>query len=257
MFFGWQAAGGTHNKAMPMGLLDKLDLNRQLEDKSDYKDRLKALQLDLLLLQRKLHETQRSVVMVFEGPDAAGKGGVIKRIVEKLDPRLVRVWSIVKPTPEEYQHHYMWRFWSKLPKSGEMAIFDRSWYGRILVERVEGFAKNEEWKRAYSEINDFERSLTDGGTIFAKFYLHIDKEEQLKRFETRQGDPYKRWKINDEDWRNREKWEAHNSAAEDMFAKTGTKWAPWHVIEANYKWHARIKILKLLVKRLGSELDDL
>lgn len=239
-----------------MGLLEELDLERQIESKADYKKELKALQLELLHIQHALKENKRNVVCVFEGPDAAGKGGVIKRMVERLDPRIVRVYSIIKPTPEEYEHHYMWRFWNKLPKYGEIAVFDRSWYGRVLVERVEGFATPDEWKRAYDEINQFEKTLSDDGTIFGKFYLHITKDEQLRRFEAREADPYKRWKINDEDWRNREKWDEHNVAAEDMFQKTGTEHAPWNLIEANYKWYARIKVLKLMIKTLAAELES-
>ncbi|GAB4242556.1 MAG: UDP-galactose-lipid carrier transferase [Candidatus Methylacidiphilales bacterium] len=240
-----------------MGLLNELDLSKQIEKKDDYKERLKELQLELLHYQRKLVEANRSVLFVFEGPDAAGKGGVIKRLVEKLDPRTVRVYSIIKPTPEEYQHHYLWRFWTKLPKYGEMAVFDRSWYGRVLVERVESFATAEEWKRGYEEINGFEKLLVDDGTMILKFYLHISKEEQLRRFEARAADPYKRWKINEEDWRNREKWDEHNRAAEDMFAKTSTKYAPWHLIEANFKWFARVKVLKIIARTFEEELGPL
>jgi polyphosphate kinase 2 (PPK2 family) len=239
-----------------MGLLDSLDLSRRIDSKSEYREKLKSLQLELLHLQRQLLESKRTLVLVFEGPDAAGKGGIIKRVVERLDPRHIKVWSVVKPTPEEYQHHYMWRFWNKLPKHGEISIFDRSWYGRVLVERVEGFATRAEWQRAYEEINQFEKLLVDDGTVLCKFYVHITKEEQLSRFEAREADPYKRWKINDEDWRNREKWDQHNEAAEDMFRKTNTKYAPWNLIEGNFKWHARIKVLKLVIKYLSAALDD-
>ncbi|MEI6351210.1 MAG: UDP-galactose-lipid carrier transferase [Verrucomicrobiota bacterium] len=225
-----------------------------LEHKSvpadEYKQKLKEQELRLLNLQRYLSESKTSVVVVFEGPDAAGKGGAIKRLVERLDPRLIRVYSIVKPTAEEYQHHYMWRFWNKLPAYGQMAIFDRSWYGRVLVERVEGFATNEEWKRAYREINEFERTLADDRTILLKFYLHITKDEQLNRFNRRQADPYKHWKITDEDWRNRRNWNEHNAAAEEMFERTSTPHAPWHIIPANYKWFARLKVVKTVAERL-------
>ena len=179
-----------------------------------------------------------------------GKGGAIKRVVERLDPRLLRVHSIVKPTQEEYQHHYLWRFWNKMPPYGQIVIFDRSWYGRVLVERVESFATDKEWKRAYEEINEFERTLSDDGVIFLKFYLHISKDEQLARFKRRESDPYKHWKINDEDWRNRRKWSEHNDAAEDMFQRTSTEWAPWNVIPANYKWYARVKVVKSVAERL-------
>jgi polyphosphate kinase 2 (PPK2 family) len=215
-----------------------------------YKRELKKEELRLLNLQLRLAERKSNLVVVFEGPDAAGKGGAIKRLGERLDPRLVRVYSIVKPTAEEYQHHYLWRFWNKLPPYGQMGVFDRSWYGRVLVERVEKFATTAEWKRAYQEINNFEQALIDDGTVLIKFYLHITKEEQLARFNRRQADPYKHWKINDEDWRNRAKWDEHNAAAEEMFVRTSTPQAPWHVIGANYKWYARLKVVKTVADRV-------
>lgn len=248
-----QVAENTDKAGVAMGRLDELDLTHQIESKSDYKEKLQELQLSLLHFQRVIKESDRSVILVFEGPDAAGKGGVIKRITEKLDPRMIRVYSIVKPTQEEYQHHYMWRFWSKLPRYGETAIFDRSWYGRLLIERVEGFATEKQWRRAYDEINEFEKTIMDDGAVLMKFYIHISKDEQLRRFEKRAADPYKHWKITEEDWRNRRKWKEHNEAAEEMFEKTGTKAAPWQLVEGNYKWHARLKVLKLLVKKLKSE----
>jgi PPK2 family polyphosphate:nucleotide phosphotransferase len=228
------------------------DLEHKSIDEGEYKPRLKEQQLKLLNLQRELSETKSSLVIIFEGPDAAGKGGAIKRVVERLDPRLIRVHSIVKPTSEEYQHHYLWRFWNKLPGHGQMTIFDRSWYGRVLVERVEAFAAEKEWKRAYQEINEFERLLAEDGTVFLKFYLHISKDEQLYRFRRREGDPYKHWKINDEDWRNRRRWDEHNAAAEEMFERTSTEWAPWHIVPANFKWQARIKVVKTIVDALES-----
>ncbi len=226
------------------------DLEHKSIDEDDYKPKLKELQLRLLNLTRELAEAHRSLIVVFEGPDAAGKGGAIKRLAERLDPRLLRVHSVVKPTAEEYQHHYMWRFWNKLPPYGQTVIFDRSWYGRVLVERVEGFATEKQWKRAYEEINEFERTLADDGAIIMKFYLHISKDEQLFRFKRREADPYKHWKINDEDWRNRRKWDEHNNAAEDMFEKTSTDDAPWTVVAANYKWFARLRVLKTVVETL-------
>lgn len=226
------------------------DLEHKSLEEADYKPKLKELQLKLLNYTRELSEAKRSLIIVFEGPDAAGKGGAIKRIAERLDPRLLRVHSVVKPTAEEYQHHYMWRFWGKLASYGQTVVFDRSWYGRVLVERVEGFATEKEWKRAYDEINEFEKLLIDDGAIIAKFYLHISKDEQLFRFKRREADPYKHWKINDEDWRNRRKWDEHNSAAEDMFEKTSTEIAPWSIVAGNYKWYARVKVLKSLVAAL-------
>jgi polyphosphate kinase 2 (PPK2 family) len=232
-------------------ILDELDQNRSI-DQEEYKERVKEYQLELLTQQRALSETKHNVIVIIEGPDAAGKGGAIKRLVEKLDPRTYRVYSVVKPTQEEYAHHYLWRFWNKLPSYGEIAIFDRSWYGRVLVERVEGFATGSEWKRAYREINEFERLLVDDGTLIVKLYLHISKEEQLERFKRREADPLKHWKITEEDWRNRRKWDEHNEAAEEMFEQTSTPFAPWTVVEANFKWYARLKVLKTAIRAVQS-----
>jgi len=241
-------------KEPPIGLkkgqkLDDLP-HPEMRDEVDYKKTLKQAQLKLLNFQRTMMETRRTLLIVLEGPDAAGKGGAIKRIVERLDPRILRVHSIVKPTEEEYAHHYLWRFWNRLPRSGQCAIFDRSWYGRVLVERVEKFATEKEWKRAYEEINGFERLLADDGAVIVKFYLHVSKEEQLARFKERQEDPYKHWKINEEDWRNRNKWSQHNEAAEEMFERTSTKWAPWYIVPGNLKWYARVKVVDTIVKIL-------
>lgn len=232
--------------------LDKLDQNKPISQE-EYRRELKRCQLGLLDLQLRLKESKRSVVIVIEGPDAAGKGGAIKRTLERLDPRLVKVYSTQKPTPEEYRHHYLWRFWNKLPPYGEMAVFDRSWYGRVLVERVEGFATEAEWRRAYDEINEMERTLVADGTILIKLFLQVSKAEQLKRFKERQADPYKHWKINGEDWRNRRKWNQHNAAAEAMFVKTSTKIAPWTVIPGDYKWYARIQFAKAVYERVAKE----
>jgi polyphosphate kinase 2 (PPK2 family) len=242
----------SNNKESKRISLDAL--NHKSIDESQYKSRLKDFQLRLLEMQLTLAEKKRAIIIVFEGPDAAGKGGVIKRVVERLDPRLARVYSIVKPTAEEYGHHYLWRFWKRLPQYGQLAIFDRSWYGRVLVERVEQFATDQEWKRAYQEINEFERTLHDDGAIIVKFYLQITKEEQLFRFKRRESDPYKHWKINEEDWRNRKKWKEHHAAAEDMFEKTSSSFAPWTVLGANYKWYARTKVLKTIVEKLEKSI---
>src|SRR6202045_5392199 len=232
-------------------VLDALNQSKSV-DQEEYRVKVKEYQLRLLNLQRALIESKHNVVVIVEGPDAAGKGGAIKRLVEKLDPRTFRVYSIVKPTQEEYQHHYLWRFWSKLPPYGQMAIFDRSWYGRVLVERVEGFASPAEWKRAYREINDFERLLVEDGASIIKVYFHITKDEQLERFKRREADPLKHWKITDEDWRNRRKGVEHNQAAEEMFEHTGTPFADWTVVEANFKWYARLKLLKAAIRALES-----
>lgn len=244
----------------PIGLkrgrhLDAIE-HRQISS-DEYKRKLKEEQLKLLGWQRKLVETKSTLIIVVEGPDAAGKGGAIKRVVEKLDPRLLKVHSIVKPSVEEYQHHYLWRFWNKLPPYGQIVIFDRSWYGRVLVERVEGFCSVPEWKRAYREINEFERQLTEDGAIIVKFYAFISKEEQLNRFKARESDPYKHWKISDEDWRNRRHWKENVAAAEDMLKLTSTEIAPWNVIGANFKWYTRVKIVRTIVEALDkAELRD-
>ena len=235
--------------------LDELDQAKSL-DQEDYKKQLKHYQLDLLNMQLLLREQKKSIILIMEGPDAAGKGGAIKRVVERLDPRLVRVYSVIKPTPEEYMHHYMWRFWKKLPAYGEFAIFDRSWYGRVLVERVEGFCSVAEWNRAYGEIVETERLLAEDGAILIKLYLHITKDEQLTRFKRREADPYKHWKISEEDWRNRRHWNEHNEAAEDMFEKTNSEAAPWTVIPANYKWYARVKSVKTVCDRISRALKS-
>jgi polyphosphate kinase 2 (PPK2 family) len=234
--------------------LDILNQERSISE-GEYKPRLKEYQMRLIKLQLKLAANRKhSLIIVAEGPDAGGKGGAIKRLVEKLDPRTVRVYSTIKPTDEEFRHHYLWRFWSRLPPRGQGAIFDRSWYGRVLVERVEGFATEDEWRRAYREINDFERLLADDGAVILKFYFHISKEEQLQRFKRREADPAKSWKISDEDWRNRRKWDEHNEAAEEMFARTSTPGAPWKLIAGNYKWHARLEMLRETIKAL-EQLD--
>lgn len=237
----------------PIGLksdfkLDRLD-HKQIES-DEYKKKLKEAQLQLLEWQRKIVESKSTIVIVVEGPDAAGKGGAIKRIVEKLDPRLYKVHSIIKPTAEENQRHYLWRFWTKLPPYGQIVIFDRSWYGRVLVERVEKFCTDREWKRAYREINEFEQLLIDDGAILMKFFLFISKEEQLQRFKDRESDPYKHWKISDEDWRNRRHWKENVAAAEDMLEHTSTDQAPWYVIGANFKWHTRVKMVRTVVDTL-------
>lgn len=219
-----------------------------------YRRKMKLGHLRLLQLQHALKNSRRSAIIVVEGPDAAGKGGAIRRLVERLDPRHLRVYSTVKPTAEEYAHHYMWRFWNKLPCHGEIAIFDRSWYGRVLVERVEKFCTKDEWRRAYREIHEFERMLHDSGVVIIKMWLQITKAEQMARFKKRQDDPLKHWKINEEDWRNRNKWNAYIRCAEDMFAQTSFAFAPWHVIPANYKWYARVKVLNIVCDRLEEAL---
>jgi polyphosphate kinase 2 (PPK2 family) len=192
------------------------------------------------------------VCVVFEGWDASGKGGAIRRLVERLDPRHVRVVQYAAPTYDEKRHHWLGRFWTALPGWGGMAVLDRSWYGRVLVERVEGFASEDEWRRAYKEIDDFEHTLADDGAILVKFWLHISSKEQLKRFEAREREPLKRWKLTDEDWRNRKKRKAYKAAIEDMVERTSTEWAPWTLVEAESKRFARVKV----VETVNAAIED-
>jgi len=196
-------------------------------------------------------------VVVFEGWDAAGKGGTIRRMVTNLDPRIYRVHAATKPTPEELAHQYLWRFWTKLPTRGGIAVFDRSWYGRVLVERVEGFASLPEWKRAYQEINEFERQLVDDHHLVLKFFLHISQDEQKQRFEAREKNPLKQWKMNAEDYRNRKKWGQYQGAIDEMFARTHTRLAPWHLIPANDKRYARIQVQDRLIAAVEKHLERL
>jgi polyphosphate:AMP phosphotransferase len=204
---------------------------------------------------RNAQSARRSVVFVFEGWDAAGKGGAIRRLTSAIDVRFYRVVPIAKPTDEEIAHHYLWRFWRHIPRDGYVTIFDRSWYGRVLVERLEGFARNDEWRRAYDEINDFEEQLTEHGTIVVKFWMHVSKEEQLRRFRAREGTAYKNHKINAEDWRNRRKWGAYEVAIGDMLALTNTSFAAWHVIPADNKRFARLQILKTACNAIEEALE--
>ncbi len=234
-------------------MLSTVDLSLTL-DEEKYKQSLVKYQLALNKLAYQIYTQQRPVVIVFEGWDAAGKGGAIRRITEKIDPRGFAVYPIAAPKGDDATHHYLWRFWRRLPETGQIAIFDRSWYGRVMVERIEGFCTEAEWKRAYREINSFERQLVDSGAVIFKFWLHIDQEEQLRRFESRSGDERRSWKLTDEDWRNREKWGLYEEAVNDMLLKTSTLTAPWTVIEGNDKLHARIKILRTLVNTLSSSL---
>jgi len=234
-------------------MLETIDLNKSLT-KEEYVRDLIRYQVALHALGYQVYVQQRPVIMVYEGWDAGGKGGNIKRVTEKLDPRGYVVHPIAAPKGEDKTHHYMWRFWRRLPERGQIAIFDRSWYGRVMVERIEGFCTEEEWKRAYREINHFERQLVDFGTILFKFWIHIGRDEQLRRFEARKGMPYKAWKLTDEDWRNRERWDQYQEAVNEMLRKTSTLTAPWTIVEGNCKWYARVKVLKTLVDGLGHEL---
>jgi polyphosphate kinase 2 (PPK2 family) len=234
-------------------MLKSLDLTLSLP-REEYMVQLARRQVQLRELGWQVYQQKRPVVIVFEGWDAAGKGGTIRRITEKLDPRGFTVWPISAPQGEDKTRHYLYRFWRRLPPRGQIAIFDRSWYGRVLVERVEGFCTEEEWRRAYKEINSFERQLTDFGAVVSKFWIHISRSEQLQRFKERQRAGYKSWKLTAEDWRNRAKWAAYEQAVEEMVLKTSTLRAPWHLIEGNDKYHARVKVLSILVKTLSDEL---
>lgn len=234
-------------------MLKSLDLSLSLP-REEYMVQLARRQIQLRELGWQVYQQKRPVVMVFEGWDAAGKGGTIRRITEKLDPRGYTVWPISAPEGEDKTRHYLYRFWRRLPPRGQIAIFDRSWYGRVLVERVEGFCKEEEWRRAYKEINSFERQLADFGAVVTKFWIHISRDEQLRRFKERQRTGYKAWKLTAEDWRNRAKWNTYEQAVEEMVLKTSTLRAPWHLVEGNDKYHARVKVLSTLVKTLSDEL---
>jgi polyphosphate kinase 2 (PPK2 family) len=216
-----------------------------------YDARLTEFQHKLERVQHAHLFTGDRAVITFEGMDAAGKGGAIRRISWALDPRSLKVWPIGAPDEIEKKQHYLQRFWTRMPSDGQLAIFDRSWYGRVLVERVEGFAKPEEWKRAFKEINEFERQLTDSGTRVIKIFLHISKDEQLRRFEERLRNPLKRWKLSYEDFRNRDKWDGYVAAIEDMFEKTSTKHAPWHAIQGDNKPAARLETIKIIVDALS------
>jgi polyphosphate kinase 2 (PPK2 family) len=237
-------------------MLETIDLSQHLT-REEYVQNLLRYQLQLRELAYQLYVQKRTLVVVYEGWDAAGKGGNIKRVTEKLDPRGYEVFSIAAPKGEDATHHYLYRFWRRLkpPDEKQVLIFDRSWYGRVMVERIEGFCTEAEWKRAYREINEFERQLVDFGMILVKFWIHISQEEQLRRFEARRDIAYKAWKLTDEDWRNREKWIAYEEAVNDMLLKTSTVTAPWTIVEGNDKWFARVKTLRALVEVLSAKLD--
>jgi polyphosphate:AMP phosphotransferase len=234
-------------------ILSQLDLTHALP-KAKYRAELEHYQGRLNLLSRTAYREKVSTVVVLEGWDAAGKGGLIRRITPAIDARHYRVIPIAAPTEEERRYHYLWRFWRRLPLGGQMTIFDRSWYGRVLVERVEGFATEGEWRRAYAEIDDFEEQLVSHGMLIVKFWIHIDQEEQLARFKLRAETGYKQYKITDDDYRNRQKWDAYAVAVNDMVERTSTDFAPWHLIEGNDKRYARIQALRTLCQRLEERL---
>ncbi len=234
-------------------ILDRVDLSLTLE-RDEYDKNLSELQERLRILEHELYLARTPVIIAYEGWDAGGKGGNIRRLVRGLDPRGYEVIPVAAPTEEELGHHYLWRFWRNVPKAGHITIFDRTWYGRVLVERVEGLCPESDWRRAYTEINEFERQLTDFGTVLLKFWLQIDREEQLRRFEARQETDYKNWKITDEDWRNREKWDLYEAAVVDMLERTSTTYAPWTILEANSKLYARVKALQTVADALEAAL---
>ena len=235
--------------------LKRYDLSKKIESSDDYKERLGRLQREARQVQNRLFLAQVPAVVVFEGWDAAGKGGAIKRLVAQLETRRFEVLTPHPPTSEELAQHYLRRFWKNIPRAGFLAIFDRSWYARVLLERVEGLCITEAWQRAYKEINEFENMLADYGTVIIKFWLHIDKDEQLRRFKARDETPHKRWKLTDEDWRNRGKWEEYEMAIADMIEKTSTTYAPWTVVSSNDKYYSRIKVLETFSGTISAKLN--
>jgi len=233
--------------------LAEVDLSVKIE-REEYSTRLKTAQSDLERIHNAMYKQRLPAALVFEGWDAAGKGGAIKRTVAPLDPRGYKVAPYGAPNDVEKAHHYLWRFWNEVPKAGHLTVFDRSWYGRVMVERVEGFCSTEDWKRAFGEINEFEKQLTDSGIVLLKFWLHIDPDEQLKRFELRTNTPEKEWKITDEDWRNRDKWDQYLEAVDEMLLRTSTEYAPWTIVEAVDKLYSRIKVVETVRDRLEAAL---
>jgi len=233
----------------PLTVLDRVDLTRSLE-KDDYQKALKRGQARLNRAARDARELGVPSVLVFEGWDAAGKGGIVRRLTAAMDAAQYRVIPIAAPTDEERAYHYLWRFWRHLPRAGQMTVYDRSWYGRVLVERVEGFATEDEWRRAYAEINDFEEQLVDHGTVLLKFWLHIDKDEQLRRFQAREQTPFKKYKITADDYRNRERWDEYELAVNEMVQRTSTDVARWHLVPANSKRWARVEVLRTVCRAL-------
>lgn len=237
------------------GILAKADLTKRLEE-AEYRKKLDKLQKRLEVLHGELYRLRIPVILGFEGWDAAGKGGAIKRLTSHLDPRGCKVCPTASPNDVEKSHHYLWRFWNHVPKAGHIAIFDRTWYGRVMVERIEGFCSEEDWHHAYREINEMEAHFVHSGALVLKFWLQIDKDEQERRFNDRMKNPEKRWKITDEDWRNREKWDAYVLAVNEMLEKTSTKDAPWIVVEGNSKWYARIKVLETVADAMEKKIKE-
>ena len=235
-------------------MLEQVDLSQKMTHEASEKA-LAEIQLRLVLLEQKLRKHEIPAIIMYEGWDASGKGGSIVRITGPLDPRGFQVWPIGAPNEVERQYNYLWRFWTRLPAKGVIGVFDRSWYGRVLVERVEKFCTPEEWQRAYREIREFERTLIDNGMVLIKFWLHISQDEQLRRFKEREEDPYKQWKIGPDDWRNRKHWDDYLKAAEQMFAETDTPDAPWHLIAAEDKHFTRVETARIVADRLEKAVE--
>ncbi|QWT53840.1 polyphosphate:AMP phosphotransferase [Eubacterium sp. MSJ-33] len=239
----------------PIPKLADVDLNKSLTEE-EYQEKLSKLQKRLSELHNVIYRKKIPVIIAYEGWDAAGKGGNIKRIASALDARGYEVYPIASPEPHEKNRHFLWRFWTRLPKSGHIAIFDRTWYGRVMVERLEGFCFENDWQRAYNEINEFEKELNDWGAVIVKFWVQIDKDTQLERFTLRQNTPEKQWKITEEDWRNREKWDAYEEAVNEMLRKTNTTYAPWKILESNDKKYARIKALETVIHAIEEKIKN-
>ncbi len=233
-------------------MLEKLEAKKL--SKAKYEQEIGPLQVRLRELEFQIYKRQVPVLCVFEGWDAAGKGGAIKRITEMLDPRGFTVSAFAAPKGDERTHHYLWRFWKALPRAGQLGVWDRSHYGRVLVERVEGFCTYDEWRRAFREINEFEAHQHSYGMVICKFWLHITQKEQLRRFKDRELDPFRSYKLTEEDWRNRAKWNEYSAAVEDMLLHCSTNYAPWTVVEANDKLYARVKVLRTVVQRMEQGL---
>ena len=249
------SAESEGTRSLPVTILDAMDFSKSMS-KKDYRQEIAVCQARLATLHQKAAEKKISTTLVFEGPDASGKGGAIRRIIEALDARYYKVYPFAAPTDVENAHHYLWRFWNCVPRAGRMTIFDRSWYGRVLVERIEQFAGDDEWRRAFAEINDFEDQLIEHGIVLLKFWLQISKDEQLLRFKAREEIPYKRWKLSDEDWRNRERWDDYALAAHEMIQQTSVMNSPWVLVEAENKPYARIKVLNAVCDALEKAVAD-
>jgi polyphosphate:AMP phosphotransferase len=247
------AANGNDSKIKTV--MDKLDLSLSL-GKKEFREELAVYQARLAGLNQQAMQKKLTTILVFEGPDAGGKGGAIRQVTQALDARNYKVYPFAAPTDVENSYHYLWRFWNCIPRAGRMTIFDRSWYGRVLVERIEQFAGDDEWRRAFAEINDFEDQLIEHGTVLLKFWMHISKDEQLRRFKSREETPYKRWKLCDEDWRNRERWDEYAFAVHKMIQQTSVQKSPWVLVENENKRYGRIKVLKTVCDALEKALEE-